>query len=160
MSPAVTIRAATKADADAISALIVSAAEQEVTATFDATGRANFLDSLTPDAIRGYLAGDYRYFVAEAGGELQGVIALRGEAHIFHLFVVVGARRRGVASALWHHARRASEEGFGVTGFTVNSSQFAESFYRRHGFVRSGEVQDYRGVVAIPMALNNPQKSD
>lgn len=55
--------------------------------------------------------------------------------------------RRGVARALWEHARAES----GGSAFTVNSSLFAVPIYERLGFIARSAPQSADGLVFVPM---------
>ncbi|NJD07951.1 MAG: GNAT family N-acetyltransferase [Methylococcaceae bacterium] len=104
-------------------------------------------------AIRRYMASGYRYHVAEAHGELAGVISVRNNQHLYHLFVAEPFQGQGLARALWLTAKSASVEAGNPGVFTVNSSRFAVGMYKNFGFIGHGEMVDQSGVIHIPMQL-------
>ena len=153
----VTIRLATLADAESISALIAPLAEKYIAHEFSEEGYRTLLDSMTPDAIRGYIAKGFRYHVAEESGGVVGVVATRDNSHLYHLLVAERSQGRGLARELWQVARQACREAGNPGEFTVNSSRFAVGLYEKLGFKREGE--DIRaGVVTIAMRLREGAK--
>ena len=149
------IREPTIEDAVAISELIRPLAETYIACEFSPDGAANLLASLEPAAIEGYLAGDFKYHVAEENGAIIGVVGVRGNSHLYHLFVADEFRGRGFARQLWHAARDSCCEAGDVAEFTVNSSRFAVEMYRKFGFVEAGPPETTNGVTSIPMKLTS-----
>lgn len=145
------IRKATIEDAPAISELIRPLAEQYIAHEFSPEGAANLLASMEPEAIEGYLASGYEYHVAEEEGELAGVVGVRDNSHLYHLFVADDFGGRGLARRLWGVARDACRQAGSVGEFTVNSSRFAVGMYRKLGFVETGPPETRQGVTSIPM---------
>ncbi len=94
------IREATVDDAAAISRLIRPLAEKFIAADFSPAGARNLLASLEPDAVAGYFESGYEYHVAEQDGLLVGVVAVRDNSHLYHLFVAEQFQRRAVARRL------------------------------------------------------------
>ena len=141
------IRTATIDDADAISRLVASLA-QHFLEDPDAAAVQPFLATLTPAATAQRIASsDFRHYVAEDESGVCGVIALRGGSHVSHLFVREDRHRRGIARALWTHAKALS----GHDAFTVRSSLFAEPVYARLGFVREAPPRTDNGVTSVAM---------
>lgn len=150
----VNIRIAGKADAVAISRLISALADKYIVGEFSAEGRETLLRSMRPEAIAGYLDRGFRYHVAEAAdGEIVGVVALRDDTHLYHLFVAEACQRRGIGRSLWKTALAEALARGNRGEFTVNSSRYALPVYERLGFVAGTEEIDANGVVAIPMKL-------
>lgn len=147
------IRPAGLTDAPRISALVRDLAARYIAHEFSAEATRRLLGSLEEPAIRGYLASGYRYHVAEENGELVGVVAMRDNRHLYHLFVAEPFQCKGLARALWQAARDASLEACNPGVFTVNSSRFAVGLYEKLGFVGHGEVVDESGVIHTPMKL-------
>lgn len=151
------IRAATVADAEEISALIV-----ELSAPFYTSptreGAEPFLASISAEAQRGYLAaGNFSYHVAETDGRLVGVVALRDNAHLFHLFVAKPLQGTGLSRRLWNIVKADALATGNPGQFTVNSSLIAVPVYEQFGFVRKGEVQYVHGISCQPMQLQCSQ---
>jgi len=149
------IRRATIEDAAAISDLIRPLAERYIANEFSPEGAANLLASMEADAIEGYLASGYEYHVAEEDGMLVGVVGVRDNSHLYHLFVADEFRGRGFARELWRVARDACRAAGNVGEFTVNSSRFAVGTYRKFGFVETGPPETKNGVTSVPMKLND-----
>jgi len=146
----VTIRPATLADAAAISTLITPLAEKYIAYEFTDEGRRRLLRSMTPDAIRGYIAKGFRYHVAQESDDIVGVVATRDDSHLYHLFVAERSQGRGLARKLWQVARQACLEARNPGEVTVKPSRFATGFYAKLGFRREAE-DTHAGVVAITM---------
>ncbi|HWK89733.1 MAG TPA: GNAT family N-acetyltransferase, partial [Longimicrobium sp.] len=117
-------------------------------------GAGEFFVSLAPETIAENIAGGaYRYHVWEADGALAGVVCVRDNTHLYHLFVASGFHRRGIATALWEHARREAVRAGGPGRFTVNSSLYAVDVYVRMGFRAVGPAEAKKGVTTVPMVL-------
>jgi ribosomal protein S18 acetylase RimI-like enzyme len=157
MSSEITIRVATPADAESISALITALAPDFFLAdSNDAEAAASFFEKVTPEAIRSYLSSDrYRYYVAMDENGLAGAIGLRDHTHLYHLVVAERAQRQGLAHRLWDKVRRAAEAAGNPGRFTVNSSRYAVPVYERFGFVVTGSEQHKDGLVFVPMTLDD-----
>lgn len=129
----VVIRPANRSDVLELSALAY--ANQHLLVD-DPTERdaGRFLATLSPEAMADRLASDrYATIVASAGLRIVGYLTMRGD-HLYHLFVEVDGHRQGVGRRLWEHVSSS-----GVEKVTVNSSLYAEGFYRRMGFELAGE---------------------
>lgn len=147
------IRAALPDDSEAISKLICGLVEKFIAEEFSSQGRDFLLSTMTADAIRQSMQSGYRYHVAEVKGLLAGVVAVKGNAHLYHLFVAEQFHRQGIAKKLW---QLAMEEclSHGNTGeFTVNSSAYALGVYKKLGFVTQPGPKEKNGVVFYPMKL-------
>lgn len=153
------IRLATPADAEAVSALI-RGVSHFFTLRPDGAGAEAFLETVSPDAIHGYLSSpDYVYRVAEDDGAVAGVVALRGNTHLYHLFVAPDGHRRGLARRLWTEAMEAALRAGNPGEFTVNSSVYAVPVYERFGFVPTGPRVEANGIAFVPMRLVLPPSS-
>jgi len=148
------IRRAALADASGISALVRGLAGKYIAHELSTEAANRLLGSMEEPAIRGYLASGYRYHVAEDDGALAGVIAMRDNRHLYHLFVAEPFQGQGLARALWQVTKAASVEAGNPGVFTVNSSRFAVGLYEKFGFVGHDEVTDEAGVIHIPMKLD------
>ena len=81
------VERATTADAPRISALIRELSEPFLVSP-SGEGAEPFFAAISETAIQGYVsASNFEYFVAESQGLLAGVVALRDNGHLFHLFV-------------------------------------------------------------------------
>lgn len=145
------IRRATGADAAQISSLIHS-----LSGTFllspDGSGAEPFLDSITEQAVRGYIsASNFSYLVAEIDDELVGVVALRDNTHLYHLFITQAHQGKGLGRSLWQSVKQAALRAGNGGQFTVNSSLNAVPVYERFGFIPSGPKFEKNGVAFVPM---------
>ena len=145
------IRNACVADADAISALILSHLPL-LTVAPDGSGAERFLQSVSPAVTEKRLSADnFRFWVAEIDKTLVGVLAVRDTTHLFHMFVAREHARQGLATRLWMHVRDTARADGEAGPVTVNSSLFALPVYRRFGFVDSGPRVEADGVAFVPM---------
>lgn len=147
------IRAATLDDAPAMSDLIRPLASAHITPDFSPAGAANLLASMAPEALVRYFHAGYVYHVAEVDGNIVGVVGVRDNRHLFHLFVSDDFHGRGFARELWRVARAACRQNGHAGDFTVNSSQFAVGMYRKFGFVEASPPVTVNDVTFIPMKL-------
>jgi GNAT superfamily N-acetyltransferase len=154
LPPELTIREATPDDAGRISALIASLARYFLADAERPQDAAAFFDTITPAALTTAIAsGRYRYHLAEAGGELAGLVGVRDAGHLYHLMVAEPFHGRGVASALWNVAKSVAAADGNTGRFTVNSSVNAVPVYQRFGFSATGAVQVQNGIAFVPMEL-------
>jgi len=148
------IRKATTEDINAISKLLVHLSEKFIISSFTDEGRNKLLQSMSPEAIRGYFDQGYRYHVADRDAEILGVVAMKNDTHLYHLFVAEPEQGTGLARRLWETAKSDSLSRSSPEYFTVNSSLNAEEVYKSWGFVPVSGVRETGGVKDIPMKLN------
>ncbi|MBG6219446.1 MULTISPECIES: GNAT family N-acetyltransferase [unclassified Janthinobacterium] len=147
------MRPALVADAPAIVALIDDLMPF-LTLHPDGAGAEKFIQHCRQPAIEGYLSlPNYAYQLAYLDGELAGVVAMRDNTHLFHLFVPRALHRRGMARRLWQAAREVSLARGGVTAFTVNSSLYALPLYASLGFVATGPKVEMDGIAFVSMRM-------
>lgn len=147
------IRQATLTDSTGISELVSGLAERYITHEFTPAGAETLLRSMRPGAIEDCMRSGYDYHVAELDGRIVGVVAVRDNSHLYHLFVDEHYQRRGIAGALWRVARDACLSRGNPGTFTVNASRHARPVYERFGFTAQSAARDRDGVVSIPMKL-------
>ena len=147
------IRAAVPEDSENISKLVCGLVEKFITDEFTPQGREFLLSTMTPGSIRSYMQSGYRYHVAEMAGLLAGVVAVRGNTHLYHLFVAERYHRKGVAKKLWQRAMEECLRAGNPGEFTVNSSAYARRVYMQLGFVASSGPQEKHDVKFFPMKL-------
>ena len=151
--PEPTLRPALVADAPAIVALIDDLMPF-LTLHPDGAGAEKFIEHCRQPAIEQYLSlPNYAYQLAHIDGALAGVVAMRDNTHLFHMFVPRALHRRGMARRLWQAARDASLARGGVTAFTVNSSLYALPLYTSLGFVATGPKVETGGIAFVPMRM-------
>lgn len=121
----------------------------------DRTGIEIFLASISASAIEGYIrAENFCYQVGESAGQLVGVVAIRDNSHLYHLFVAREFQDQGLARTLWQSAREAAIQRGNSGRFTVNASLNAAPVYQRFGFVATEPAQTLHGVTFQPMLLS------
>lgn len=121
----------------------------------DTGGYRHLLGTLVARAVEERLrSGRFRYWVGLQDGETCGICAMRGPAHLHHLFVAGARHGRGIGRRLWETARDDSLlHSPGLRAFTVNASSFAVPVYERFGFNRDGGALVKNGIRSWPMTL-------
>jgi GNAT superfamily N-acetyltransferase len=154
-----TIRFATLHDVDAIRSLITSLMPM-VTIHPEGEGAEQFVESFGVPAMRRYVsAPNFRYQLAMLNGELAGVVAVRDNSHLFHLFVARHLHGQGIGRQLWQAAWD-DARALGNTGhFTVNSSMGALEMYKHWGFEPTSEPVQQHGIAYVPMRLRGPEQA-
>ena len=148
------IRDATPADASAISELVCRVADGTIFAEGPEDGRRYFMAMNTPAATAGKLKDSaYRYHVAELDGKIVGMVAMRGNAHLYHLFVDASMHGSGLGRGLWEHAREVCRKNGNTGRYTVDATPNTVGFYERFGFEVSGSLGVRNGHPAVPMSL-------
>lgn len=147
------IRKALLSDAKDISELISGLSVKFIADAFSSYGREFLLSTMTPQAIEKHIQSGYRYHVAEMDGSLVGVVAVRDNKHLYHLFVAEEYQRQGIAKELWQLAMEECLNNGNTGEFTVNSSEYAQGVYKQLGFVAQPGPRIKNGVVFFPMSL-------
>lgn len=148
------IEHATIGDAPRISALIRELSKPFLVSP-SGEGAEPFFAAISESAIQGYVsASNFEYFVAESQSQLAGVVALRDNSHLFHLFVAEPFQGQGLGSKLWQMVKAGALQSGNPGKFTVNSSLNALPVYEKFGFVASGPVVQTHGVKFQPMQLS------
>ena len=148
------LRRGTVVDAGPIAELIASFQSDLI---LDPTGAGadEFLSSVSESAERQYLESPkYSYFVAEENGTIAGLVAIRDNTHLYHLFVARQFHRNGLARRLWNKARDEAVRRGNPGEFTVNSSMNAIAVYTAFGFVPSAPITTKHGISFLPMRLS------
>lgn len=118
-------------------------------------GVDSFLDFISDEKLyRMFLIGEYHVFVAVDDDKIIGVISLRARTHISLLFVDERYHHRGVGRNLVNYAAMFVREENKGRIITVNSSPYAENFYRRLGFKDTDSEQQKDGIIYTPMSLS------
>ena len=81
------IRAATNADITAISQLICASVRKFIAPSCTEQGAELLLKSMDIQSITHYFDSDYQYSVAVINDSIIGVIGIRDNSHLYHLFV-------------------------------------------------------------------------
>jgi len=145
-----TIRFANRDDVPAITSLIRSL----LPFLTHASDGVSYADTVTEENVLGFVTeSDGRYQVAVVDGELAGVVSIRDNSHLFHLYVAERFHWRGIARALWQAARDDALERGNPGRFTVKASPYAVGVYERFGFKATGLHAEQGGLVYVPMLL-------
>ncbi|WP_455365881.1 GNAT family N-acetyltransferase [Kaarinaea lacus] len=136
-----------------MSTLAIELSKKYVTPEFSNSVADAFLSSLTPHAIENNMKNGFRYHVAELNDRVVGLIGIKNNNHLYHLFVSEAHHNKGIGRQLWVVARGACIAAGNRDGFTVNSSRYAQKFYELLGFVAQSQPQERNGMVTIPMKL-------
>lgn len=151
------LRAAKPADAATISRLVSDLTARQIASEFPERARSGLLASMTPSAVRSYLAlQSYRFTLAEVGEELAGVVAVKLPSHLFYLFVAEAHQRRGIARKLWDHARRSTP----AIVWTVHANVAARRVYQRLGFAALEPPMIRGGITSLPMMWPDPARPE
>ena len=147
------IETASPADAPEISSLIV-----ELSAPFylspNREGAERFLAAISTEALRGYVSADnFSYCIARLHTRLAGVVALRDNSHLFHLFVAPPFQGQGLGRQLWSIVKTQALLAGNPGAFTVNSSLNAVPVYERFGFTCNGPPTAAHGIAFQPMRM-------
>ena len=118
-------------------------------------GAENLLASMNPDAINKYIHSGFKYYVAETDKRIVGVVGIRDNSHLYHLFVAEKYQRKGIARKLWQLAMEACFANGNPGEFTVNSSEYALGVYKQLGFVAQSGPEEKNGVIYIPMRMRS-----
>lgn len=146
----ITIRVAAPAEVPAITSLIRSV----LPFLTKADDGVSFASTVTEENVLGFVTeNDGRYQVAFVDGELAGVVSVRDNSHLFHLYVAERFHRRGIARALWQAARDDAQARGNPGRFTVKSSPYAVGVYERFGFKATGPRAEQGGLAYVPMLL-------
>lgn len=148
-----TIRKANHQDISNISALILTLAEKYILPNCTIEGGKSLLASMTSTSIKGSFNESYQYHISEDKGCLTGVVGMKNNSHLYHLFVSDSHQGQGLSRKLWEHARdqclQKGNNGF----FTVNSALNATNIYLKLGFTPAGEIRETSGIKDIPMQI-------
>ena len=147
------IREATKKDSESIASLIKDLAEKFIVLEFSEEGRNKFLSSNDQSSIEKFFDSGFIYHVAEKEGEIIGVVGIRDNSHLYHLFISESQQGSGLSRKLWEDAMRLCLEAGNTGKFTVNSSNNAVGVYEAFGFKRTSGMEESNGVLYNPMCL-------
>lgn len=117
-------------------------------------GIQNFFDFITDDRLyQLFLKGKYQIMIAENQGEIVGAASLRSGNLLSLLFVKEEYHRQGIGSSLIHSLCDYLQYEVGEHSMTVQSSPYAVGFYKKLGFVTTGDEEDYSGIRVTPMKM-------
>lgn len=147
------IRKSTQEDATGISTLISTLTEKYILPTCRNDSSNLLLGSMTADSIRRYIADGYQYHVAEDESGIIGVVGIKNNSHLYHLFVADSHQGQGISKKLWQHAKGVCLKNGNPGVFTVNAALNAKNVYLKFGFLQTGDVQEKLGIKNIPMQI-------
>jgi len=141
-------------DAEAVSALIHRTFLQFIAQTYTARGIKHFLRNTSKQAMLRRRRKNQLILVAETGGGISGMIAVRRGNHISLLFVAPESHGKGIGTLLFQEALERMKAAIPDLGsVTVNSSDFALPFYTKLGFAARRPAYMHRGMKITPMEL-------
>ncbi len=147
------LRPAKASDINAISKLLTALCTKYILPDCTAEGGKLLLASMTPDLIKKYFDAGYQYHVADVDGIVVGVVGIKENIHLYHLFVADPHQGKGLSTKLWEMAKNEclakGNKGF----FTVNSAISAKNVYIKLGFVSTEGIRERSGIKDIPMQL-------
>jgi GNAT superfamily N-acetyltransferase len=109
-----------------------------------------FSETLTKDSfLKRVLNDEYHNFVYEIEGKVEGYLSLKGNSHLYHLFVSETHQGKGISRSLWTHAINECASEL----YTLRSSLFAVPIYKKFGFKVVGEAGEKDGIGFQPMEL-------
>jgi GNAT superfamily N-acetyltransferase len=148
-----TIRPIEPTDIEPVARLLSELASEFIVGESEVPAQRRFLVENNAEAIRGFIANQFRYHVAEIDGEIVGFVGVRENKHLYHLFVSKPLQGRGIGRRLWEAAKKDCEASGHRGAFTVNSSTHAMPLYERWGFKRDGSATTSNGITYNPMKL-------
>ena len=108
----------------------------------------------TPVGLVAFMAQpNVNYLLGEEDGIFCGVVAVRNNSHLQHLYVAPSFQGRGVGQHLWETARDQAIKVGNSGEFTVNASLNAIPFYERMRFESVGDITLTGGLRFQPMKL-------
>ncbi|MFT5674311.1 MAG: GNAT superfamily N-acetyltransferase [Paraglaciecola sp.] len=141
-------------DIDAISKLLTELVKKYILPSCTSEGGEIILTSMQPDSIKTYFDSGYQYHVAEDDGVVVGVVGMKDNSHLYHLFVADPQQGLGLSRALWELARDECLANDNEGRFTVNSAPNAQNVYLKFGFTPIGGIRERFGIKDIPMTLD------
>jgi GNAT superfamily N-acetyltransferase len=149
-------RLARPQDARAIGELARRVTRRWILIDQPASAAAPLLQGMSAQAIRRKILDGQRFHLAwREDGRLAGVAAMRGDCHLFQLFVSTRLHGRGIGHQLWRRAMRDAIRRAGTRHFTLKASAMAVPVYLRLGFVPSGPLMTSdTGLTTQPMQLD------
>ncbi|WP_019410123.1 GNAT family N-acetyltransferase [Pseudomonas psychrophila] len=146
------IRQLTLDDLPRASALCMDAFLLAVAPSLSDQGVETFSKVAAVQAFADRMQGDNLILVHASDGAINGLIELKEGRHVAMLFVAPDAQRKGIGmhlmNAVLEHAR--------AEVLTVRASLSSVAAYESYGFVLSGQVGEFSGLVYQPMEKRLP----
>lgn len=148
------IRKLTHDDLPCASNLCMDAFMQAVAPSLSAQGVETFAKVAAAQAFAERMEGNL-ILVCVEDGTITGLIELKEGRHVAMLFVAPGWQRNGIGMRLM----RAAMEYTRGEVVTVKASLSSVAAYEKYGFVLSGDVGEFAGLVYQPMEKRLPLMS-
>jgi len=139
-------------DISSVTELIKEVFDEFMSGDYTKEGIKNFYEFISPPSLRERLSSGNRFFIAENGDIIAGVIEVRDNSHIALFYVKRTFHGMGIGRSLFEHALKEIPPG---TAVTVNSSPFAIPVYEKLGFTRHLPARMKDGMAFIPMRYNH-----
>lgn len=118
-------------------------------------GTDAFVNFITDEMLKKlFLSGHYILFVAKKNKEIVGLISIRNGNHISLLFVDATLHRMGIGSKLIEKVVSYLKSDSLFQSVTVNAAPYAIDFYKKVGFIETGEMSQEGGIIYLPMVRN------
>ena len=134
-------------DLHSASTLCMDAFMSAVAPSLSAQGVETFAKVATVSAFAERMACDNLMLGCVEDGTLTGLIELKEGRHVAMLFVAPGCQRRGIGMRLMN----AAMEHVRGDVVTVRASLSSVKAYESYGFILTGEVGEFAGLVFQPM---------
>jgi len=165
------IKHATVNDAKAISSLILETATAQLRGEFSDHGWDLFLKLLNEETQKSliinkkfnYLVAVKDYDDAKPNNEIVGVLVTKDVNHLFHFFIKPSWQGKGLGKLLWNRAvieirndlsKKQIKAQNNEESVSVNSSDFALTFYQHLGFLMEAGRQKKNGICYTPMTFS------
>lgn len=148
-------RDATAADAERISEFVIGVSESYISETLTEAGFTRLAESMSPESTRERIDNKWTHILELEDGKILGVVVVKPECHLYHLFVDAGLHGAGHGRRLFELADERTLKNSNSRITTVNSSLNAVGFYMRLGFEPNGQEMNDNGVRFQPMTRSN-----
>lgn len=135
-------------------ALIRRSFNDYLSSSYSELGAHNFMAAVNAPALKSDKPDNPNmFFGAYVNGVLAGVITIFNKSHIKFLFIDKPFAGQKLAAGLIKHVSLNYFIPAGITEVTVNSSPYAQGFYKKTGFAVMQPEQEQGGIRFIPMKL-------
>jgi GNAT superfamily N-acetyltransferase len=101
------------------------------------------------------VSDEFTNIVYELEGNLVGYLAMKGNSHLYHLFVAEEYQGKGIARQLWQQAI----DRCPAPKYMVRSSIYAIPVYQKFGFINVGNIEEKDRMQYQMMELNKESVS-
>ena len=153
------LRNATVADSERISEIVSSLALKHIGPTLGEGGIDPLLASMDAEQTRMRIENQWLHLCAMRGDDMIGVVVVKPQSHLYHLFVQTEFQRKGIGTKLFTAADDATLASTNSRLTTVNSSLNVVPAYERFGFTVNGAIDETNGVKSQPMVRSSTAKN-